>query len=234
MNYKRFVIGDVLGFGWNVMKTNLWFFVGVGLLAGVLSFMPSLARIIVEHSGLPKEAVLLIEFPLQLIGMLISTIIGIGFVKIALSFCDARKPSVGTLFAFTGCFWRYLGGALLYGLIVLGGLILLIVPGIIWGIKFSLWPYFVVDKGLGPVQALKASSRTTMGVKWSLFGFGILCFLIALLGYMVLIVGVLAAYPIVLVAKALVYRHLAAQTPELAEFNIDTTYSAAAQPEAIA
>ena len=233
MTYKHFVIGDVLGFGWSVMKANLWFFVGVGLLAGVVSFMPSLPQLIVEHLDFPEQTVLLINLPFQLIGMVISVIIGIGFVKIALSFCDARKPSVGTLFAFTGCFWRYLGGMLLYVLIIWAGFILLIVPGIIWSVKFSLWGYFVVDKGLGPIRALKASSRTTMGVKWPLFGFGILCGLIVLLGYMVLIVGVLAAYPIVIVANALVYRHLAAQTPELAEFNIDTTYSAAVQQSTV-
>ena len=229
MTYKRFVIGDVLSFGWQIMAANLWFFVGLGLLVGVFCWVPAIAQIIVQHSGFPEETVLLINLPLQLLGILISVIIGIGFIKIALSFCDARKPPVGTLFAFTGCFWRYLGAALLYSLIVLAGFILLIVPGIIWSVKFSLWGYFVVDKGLGPIKALKASSRTTMGVKWQLFGFSILCTLIVMLGYMVLIVGVFAAYPIVLVANALVYRHLAAQTPELAEFNIDTTYSAAAQ-----
>ena len=230
MTNKRFDIGDVLRFGWNVMKANLGFFIGVGLLAGVISFLPSIPQIIVQHSGYPPETVSLINLPFQLIGMLISTIIGIGFVKIALSFVDARKPPVGTLFAFSGCFWRYLGTSILYVLIVLGGFLLLIIPGIIWSIKFSLWSYFVVDKGLGPIQALKASSRTTMGVKLDLFGFGILCSLIVMLGYLCLIVGVLAAYPIVIVANALVYRHLAAQTPELAEFGIDTTYSAAAEP----
>ena len=260
MTSKRFIIGDVLGFGWQTMAANLWFFVGLCLLAGVFSFVPSLARIIVEHSGLPDLTVALINLPFQLIGIIISVIIGIGFTKIGLSFCDARKPSVGTLFAFTGCFWRYLGGALLYALIVMAASPLFLVPLIVWlfvgrndflllgvvigyflflipaiflAIKFSLWRYFVVDKGLGPIQALKASSRTTMGVKWQLFGFSILCGLIVMLGYMVLIVGVFAAYPIVLVANALVYRHLLAQTPELAEFNIDTTYSAAAQQNTV-
>ena len=93
----------------------------------------------------------------------------------------------------------------------------------VWAIKFSLWPYFVVDKGLGPVRALKASSRTTYGVKAELFGFQIICMLIMILGYICLVLGVLAAYPITLVASALVYRHLLVQTPELAELGIVTT-----------
>ena len=39
MTSKRFVIGDVLGFGWRVMKANLWFFVGLILIAGVLRIL---------------------------------------------------------------------------------------------------------------------------------------------------------------------------------------------------
>jgi uncharacterized membrane protein len=124
------------------------------------------------------------------------------------------------LFDAWDCFWRMVGAGILYGLIVLAGIILLIVPGIVWAVKFSLCFYFVIDKGLGPVQALKASSRTTIGVKWPLFGFGLLCGLINLLGLLCLVVGVFVTYPTVLIAHALVYRQLLAQTPELAEFGI--------------
>ena len=104
---------------------------------------------------------------------------------------------------------------ILYLLIVAGGFLLLIFPGIIWSIKFSYCYYFVIDKGLGPVEALRASSRTTMGVKWHLFGFGILCGMINALGFLCLIVGAFATFPTVMVASALVYRQLSAQTPEL-------------------
>jgi len=98
--------------------------------------------------------------------------------------------------------------------------VIVIVFAVRFGIQFGLCYYFVIDKGLGPVQAFKASSRTTMGVKWQLLGFVILCGLTNLLGLLCLVVGVFAAYPTVLVASALVYRQLLAQTPELAEFGI--------------
>jgi uncharacterized membrane protein len=186
-----------------------------------------------------------------------------GVIKITLSFCDERKPTVGTLFNFWDCFWRYFGAAILYCLMIFAGsillffpktiwffagmldrvcsviflgfprivrflrmpvigcsLILLGFPGIMWGVKFSLWPYFVIDKGLGPIAALKASSRTTMGVKRDLLGFNILLGLINLAGLLCLILGVFATYPTVIVAHALVYRQLSAQTPELAEWGI--------------
>ena len=147
----------------------------------------------------------------QLIGIALS----IGIIKIALTFCNEQKPKIAMLFNFSDCFWKYLFAAILYFLIVVAGIILLVVPGIIWAVKFALFPYYVVDKGLGPVEALKASSRTTMCLKWPLFGFGILCVAINMAGFLCLIVGIFATYPMVLVAKALVYRQLHAQTERL-------------------
>ncbi len=217
---KYFRYSDVLGYGWSVMKSNGWFFVGVGIVFMIVSYLPSIADMVVVRSSLtgPVSAALRVSF--FVVGWIISIIVAIGLVKIALSFCDEVKPAMGMLFDAGDCFWRYLGTAILYGLIVFAGFILLFVPGIIWSVKYCLCFYFVVDRGLGPVEALKASGRTTMGVKWELLGFGVICGLINFLGLLCLVVGFFASYPTVLVANALVYRQLAAQSPELAEFGI--------------
>jgi hypothetical protein len=226
MTHKYFNFGDVLGYGWRVMKTNLWFFVGLGLLFMIITYLPTIARFILKETDWPKAARITAEFSLIIAGWVINITLAIGLIKIALSFCNEQRPPISTLFDARGCFWRYVAAGILYGLIMLAGFILLIVPGIIWSIKFGLCFYFVIDKGLGPIEALKASSRTTMGVKWQLFGFGILCSLINLLGVLCLVVGVFATYPMVLVASALVYRQLLAQTPEIAEFGIATPIAA--------
>ena len=220
MSKKDFNFSDVLGFGWEVMKANLGFFIGLGFLFIIITYLPAIVRGLIATIGLPPVAFMASSMLLQIVGWVINIILKIGLIKITLSFCDERKPSIGTLFDAFGCFWRYVGVAILYTLIVIGGFLLLIVPGIIWSVKFSLCYYFVVDKGLGPIQALKASSRTTMDVKWQLFGFGIICGLINILGLLCLIVGIFATYPTVIVAYALVYRQLLAQTPELDEFGI--------------
>ncbi|MHC5062007.1 MAG: hypothetical protein ACYTFK_13090 [Planctomycetota bacterium] len=220
MTTKYFSFSDVLGYGWRVTKANFGFFVGIGVVFIIAICLPEIARIIVQNLHLPKAYNIAAVILIQILGWLISIILGIGLIKIALSFCDERKPTFGTLFDAADCFWRYLGAGILYLLIVYAGFVLLIVPGIIWAIKFSLCYYFVVDKGLGPIDALKASSRTTMGVKGELFGFGIVCGLINMLGLLCLLVGIFATYPVVIVANALVYRQLMAQTLDLAEFGI--------------
>ncbi len=235
MSGKYFNYSVALSYGWNVMKANLGFFVGLGLIFLVISYIPEIIHFIlillyfliitcipaiIDNPYLSGLVLVALDLATTFLSLVVSIVLGIGMIKIALGFCDEQKPTIGTLFDVRDCFWRYAGAAILYGLIVLGGTILLIIPGIIWAVKYSLCYYFVIDKGLGPVDAIKASGRTTMGAKWQLLCFGILCGLINLLGLLCLFVGAFAAYPTVLVASALVYRCLVAQTPELAEFGI--------------
>ena len=111
-------------------------------------------------------------------------------------------------------FFDYLIGSILYGLIVVVGLILLIIPGIIWAIKFQFFDYLIVDKGLGPIDALEKSSDITRGVKWDLFAFGILLAIINILGFLCLVVGLFVTIPVTLVAMAFVYRELLPETSQ--------------------
>jgi hypothetical protein len=60
--------------------------------------------------------------------------------------------------------------ALLAGLAVMGGFILLIVPGIIFGLWFSQFPYVVVEEDLQSTAALKRSKYYVKGRSGEIFG----------------------------------------------------------------
>ncbi|MBN1393389.1 MAG: hypothetical protein JW947_11400 [Sedimentisphaerales bacterium] len=254
MGKKSF--SGALSFGWNVMKSNFFFFLGVIIVASALSYAcqflgtiagAALVNVTGQFSDGPQPLLILIGgLPAGLLTLVINIVLGIGIIKISLSFCDGKKPSFGTLFKARGCFWRYLGTGLLYGLILVGTSIACILPFallsdmrgkpflvfpvfvvvyvlmIVLMIKFFLCFYFVIDKGLGPVRALKASSMATEGAKGSIFVFLILCWLVNVLGMLCLGIGMLATIPTVIVAMAFMYRRLSEQTPELAELGIGT------------
>jgi hypothetical protein len=95
---------------------------------------------------------------------------------------------------------------LLVGLVVIGGLILFIVPGIIFAIKLSLAPFYLVDQKMGVMDAFKASWNATkgnMGILWGIVGASIVMFLPALT-----IIGIpVAIYFLVLYSAALAYAY---------------------------
>jgi hypothetical protein len=76
--------------------------------------------------------------------------------------------------------WKMVLLNLLVGLTVVGGLLLLIVPGFIFATRLVLAPYFLVDKKMGVLEAYKASWHATQGNGgkiWAIFGFTILMIL---------------------------------------------------------
>ncbi len=243
MELKYLSCSDALGFGWDVMRNNFWFFVGVGIILLLISLPFDVLCYVVENY--PGKIPLPLAYLLLTVTFIVKIIMGIGLIKITLCFCDGQQPKFTTLFNAWDCFWKYIGTGILSSLIIMSTVVACVLPLVllsgvtgnpcfafvffplafvlatILAIKFSFCYYFVIDKGLGPINALRASSRTTMGAKWSLFVFGILCSLVNLLGFLCLGVGLFATFPTVMVAMALVYRELSAKTPGLAKLGID-------------
>ena len=205
MRAEKFSISEAIHFGWNTMKSNLGFFIGLLILVFLFS---SLSSIIAAKA---TEANIFLGIIFYIADFSLSIIISIGLVKIALRFCDNEKGRFADLFSQYPLFPQYLVGSILYGLIVFAGTILLIIPGIIWGIQFCFYDYFIVDKGLGPIEALKRSSAITRGVKWDLFVFFLILSGINLLGALCLLIGLFVTIPTTMVALAFVYRKLMAQ-----------------------
>jgi hypothetical protein len=64
-----------------------------------------------------------------------------------------------------------IGTGLLAGLIILGMCLLLIVPGIIWSLYYSLFMYAVALRGLSGKKALDYSKAIVKGQWWRVFGY---------------------------------------------------------------
>jgi len=211
MEKKNFSNKEAIKYGWGIMKANFWWFVGILIVAGLVVGIPGN---IADRLNEPDASLLGAIF--NIITGVLRTIISIGLIKIALIFLNKEKPEFKELFNFKGSFWRFVGGSILYALIVVAGFILLIVPGIYWAIKYQWFGYCIVDQKLGPVQALKKSAQMTDTVKWQLLGFGFVMTGINILGFLCLFIGLFATIPTTLLAIAFVYRKLLSQT-ELAQ-----------------
>jgi uncharacterized membrane protein len=88
----------------------------------------------------------------------------------------------------------------------------LIVPGLIAAIFFMFTTFIVIDKELGPIEAMKESMRIGKGYRWPLLGFICVLFLIMLGGVIALLVGVLVAMPVTSLAFVHAYRVLTGNT----------------------
>lgn len=203
-----FSVPSFIRFGWETFKKRPWFFAGAALLFGIASWVASFLNSVLV--GLIGESVneglaMLIGFPT---GVAINVIINIGWIAFFLKAHDDIAAASASDFWHPQKFWNFLGVSLLYASIVTLGYILLIVPGVIASVMFFFAPWLVVDKGLGPIEALKASARITKGNRWRILALMGATVLVSFLGALALIVGLLVAIPVVALATAAAYRRL--------------------------
>ena len=105
----------------------------------------------------------------------------------------------------------YIWASLRYGIIVLVGMLLLLIPGIIWSIKYGFVFFLIPDKGVGVKEAFDLSAEMTEGIKWKLFWFDIFGFLVLVAGLLLLGVGLFLAIPVIYLAAYMIYNKLLAR-----------------------
>ncbi|MFH1825118.1 MAG: DUF975 family protein [Candidatus Firestonebacteria bacterium] len=202
MSEKKFSKSEAIKVGWNLMKPNLGF---LAIVYSIVFVVTGILEIIVV---LTQGSYPLISFNINIISFILSVFTGIGATKIYLKLYDKQKSQLTDLYDYYYLFFKYLGGFLLCGLIVIGGFILLVIPGIIFMIKYQFFTYLIVDKEMGPVEAIKKSGKITQGSKWNLFLFGLVLVGVNLLGALCLLVGLIVTIPVTCLAYTFVYRKL--------------------------
>lgn len=203
----EFSVKSALRFGWETFMKRPWFFVLATLIVAI-------AHILVNALTGASDNLLTgsAEHP-SIVGVLLSiglgTLINMGAVAFYLSAHD--NPDTVELSALwhPHPFWKYLGASILAWLAFALGLVLLIVPGIIFGLMFMFATILVIDRDLGPIEAMRESNRVTRGHKWNLLGLVLVLALVNVLGALALFVGLLVSVPVTLLALMQVYRILA-------------------------
>ncbi|MBT3817491.1 MAG: hypothetical protein HOE80_04525 [Candidatus Magasanikbacteria bacterium] len=145
---------------------------------------------------------------LYLVTQVISVILMLGLIYIALAIYNKKETTINDLFRQTEQLGQAIILYIIISLIIIGGFILLIVPGIIWGIKYSQAFYLLVDKKLDWKEALTKSGEITMNKKWGLLGYYIIMTLVNVLGMLAFGVGLLVSIPVTMLASVFIYKHL--------------------------
>jgi hypothetical protein len=198
------VVGDVpeprikpaLKQAWANIWPNFWWLLLFGFLA-MLAGGPGGGG-----NGASPGEVDAVRMSLNVVGGLVSVFLGIplgfGVTQAHLAASRGEKPTWKHLgYAFGPRYWPSIGLGLLTVLIVIGGLLLLVVPGIYWAVRLAFTHERFVADGLGVRDAIRASFADTRGRWWNVFGLAMMSILLILAGLLALVVGVFVAFVLV-------------------------------------
>ena len=192
---------DSIRFGWATFKKRAWFFVGVTAILLVTSWLIGEFSELFGDRDLGGLAGALVSIGL-------SSLLSLGFTALFIRAHDSLESADVKDMWHPQAYWRFLAAELLTGIAVFLGFILLIIPGIIAILAFLFTQYLVIDKGLGPIAAMKESARITKGVRWELLLFVFIALAINILGFIALFVGLLVSIPVTMLSLVHAYRTL--------------------------
>ena len=135
----------------------------------------------------------------------------VGINRAILGVLAGRPPDVGMMFNGFDRFGQAFLAHLVIAVGVTAGMILCIVPGVILMLMWLFVSLILAETQLDFWEALKASAALTAGYRWPLFCLGLACIVVMIAGFLVCVVGIFVAQPVVMTALALAYRFLQAQ-----------------------
>lgn len=211
MEERSIAIGGAIRFGWEQLKKNAPMLILAIVLYLLAIFIPLGLSLWASANDIQALFVIL-----YIVYILIALIGSIGLTMMYIKLGRGEEIELSDLYAHWGRVLPYIGTTILYGIIVVVGLILFIIPGVIWAIKYQYAAYLSLDQKLSPVAALNKSGEMTHGLKWDLLGFYVVASLVAYIGIIALGIGIFISGMVAAIAMAFVYNQLLGQSPAAA------------------
>ncbi len=138
-------------------------------------------------------------------GILIVGPIGYGVAYAYLRAVRGETLKTQDMFYVFQNYWNAVLANILVAVIIGIGLVLLVVPGIVFACKLAFTPYLITERKMEVVEAIKQSWRMTSGHAWKVFLIGVLAIFISIAGLICFGVGILVAWIWIGLALASLY-----------------------------
>ncbi len=209
-------VGDAYNHGWKtIWKYFLELFL-IGLLLFIISIpVNAFSFLIDDYSN--WAGIVVFIFISFAYGVLVLGPLQFGMYYCYLKAARGENLKVGDLFVIKENYINIMLAALLSNIIIGIGVMMLIIPGIIFACKLAFVPYLVIDKKMDAIKALQTSWKMTDGYAMNIFVMGLLAIFIAIGGFIAFVVGVIVAAMWIYASFASLYYSVESrQVPEAA------------------
>ncbi len=161
-----------------------------------------LTVVALHRFGVVLNVVLHLAFLVLFAGLMV------GIHSIALQAVDGRSPTLKSLTSLLARGPTYLLALCLYCLAVAGGLLLLVVPGVYFAVRYALFGHVLAAGQASALEALRAAGSLSQGRWWVVSGLLLAVSALNIAGAALLGLGLLISFPIALLATASLFRTL--------------------------
>lgn len=214
----------------NILLVGLVYFaclIGLSIVFGIAEVaLAMLASPGNEGLAEPSNAMRAVSIFSYVVQQVVSIFLQLGMARVGLNLVSGKEVSIGLLFGEGSKLLRAIGATILFGVAVVIGLLLLIVPGVYIALRYGQFINAIVDRDLGIMEAFTYSSSITTNNRLNLFALALLSLLAIIVGLIPCGLGLIIAGPVIWLAALVAYRwmqygpsaakdHLGTQIPML-------------------
>lgn len=196
---QTFRISEVIGTSWDYLKQQIWVLVGLYIGYTILSGLVG--------SLITPEANTM-TFVGGLLSLILGAIFSLGYYKNIFQTLDGIEPQFSAYGQQASKILTYIIANIIYSLIVCIGIIFFIVPGVYLGLRLQFFICLIVEEDAGIIDSLKRSWEITDGHTMNLLFLFLAQIVIAIVGLILLIVGLFVAAPLIITIQCNVFRIL--------------------------
>lgn len=193
-------IGRVLSRSFAVVASNLVVVLGIAFLFGavpgaIINYFSQQVRLGLANQPDGFRDGIFLGLASAIIGLVLAMIVQGALVRATVAHAEGRRAGFGeSVAAGMRVALPLIGLAIVVGLCVGVGLILLLIPGIILYVIWAVASPALVEENVGVFGALGRSSRLTKGARWKVFGLELVVLIAvwiasALFGYFMIVAG---------------------------------------------
>jgi len=201
---KRFPISirQAFNFAWPIFKKRFGLFTAV--LLTIFGAWVALEIVVItgQRLGIVLWALAHLAFLVFVAGL------EVGFLQICLALCDGREPTFADIFTHLAMGPKFLAAQILYLLVVVIGLLLLVVPGVYFSVRYALFGFCMAAGETNLVRSFHQSAVLSMGRKTYLFWILVALFVLNTVGACLLGLGLFITVPLSVLMMTAFYRQL--------------------------
>lgn len=218
---EKFTIDEAVQTGWakfleNVGPMLLFISVPVFFIPLIIS-IPEVAVSLLNYKHDNDTLTwigLLVQLLMMPVKVCVQMILTMGMIRISLKAVDGLPFSFNDYIEAAPNFLSMFAAGFLYGVMLIIGFLLFILPSLAVFVVFHWYAYLIIDKKFGPLQALGGSLTLCKDAYMDLAILWLVIFAINIVGFIALVIGLIPAQLLTLLILARVYRRLYENTPE--------------------
>lgn len=212
---RGYNLADAFNYGWAKFQANLGpiltgalVVIGLALVVGVLwFFLGGAIAGTVGDTNVGAVAFLVSTAVFALVWVALAFLIQAAVIRAGLAIADGRPIELSTLLS-TERLGAIIAGAVVVGVASSIGYVLCVLPGLAVMFYTQFFMFFIVDKGMGAVDAIRASYEFVQAHVGEMVALFLAVYIANAIGGMLCGVGLLVSFPVTVIAQTYAYRRL--------------------------